>query len=237
MITDEEKAREEIAEKYDEPRLKDALFRLRGGYSLAEARTFFPTTAGVLEDAWTELQEEYTLDGDLPRHQRVHAESLQYANPIDSTLAQALKRMHGPKLEDPRHHPERYCAVTVLSMTWHEPINGGEQTAEKGFLMIYEIAGGAGYLIQGQADEEYWTIGVKLFEKELIQIFQPDNHWKIDYTTGEKIRTLLKMISVYEQNLAPRFDEEGDVRDYPEDYEAVHQAKEDWPARVFEAYE
>lgn len=238
MTTSEETSpAAQLAERYGEPRLVDALLRLRAGHSIEEARTFFPTTAGVLEDAWMDLQKEFTIGREPPRDQDVHARSVQYANPIDPTLALALKGMHGPKLEDPHHHPERYYAPTVLSMTWHEPIQGGERTAEKAFLMIYEIGGGAGYLIEGQAGDEYWTIGVKAFEKELIQIFQPDHHWKIDYTTGEKIRTLLKTIGVYESNLAPRFNEEHDVRDYPDDYEAAYRARNDWPARIFEAYE
>lgn len=231
---------EQLAERYGEPRLADALRRLQAGYSIEEGRTFFPTTAGVLEDAWTDLQEEFTIGDEPPRdapaEQAVHARSLEYATPIDATLAQSLKEMHG-KLENPIHRPDRYSAPTVLSMSWHEPAQDGRGTIEKGFLVIYEIAGGAGYLIQGQPGAEYWTIGVKPFEKELIQIFKPSHHWKIDYTTGEKIRTLLKTIGVYEDNLAPRFDEEHDVRDYPDDYEAGFPARNEWPARVFEAYE
>jgi len=155
----------------------------------------------------------------------VHARSLKYSNPIDTTLALALKGMHGPELKDTRHHPDRYYAPTVLSMTWHEPIPEKNRTTEKGFLVVYEIGGGSGYLIEAQAGKEYWTIGVKAFEKELMQIFQPDHHWKIDYTTGKKIRSMLKSIGVYEQNLSPRFDEETGVRDYPDDYEAAYRAR------------
>jgi len=227
----------ELAEKYGEPRLADALLRLCAGYSLREARTFFPTTAGVLEDAWRDLQEEYTVERVEVGDKDVHARSLKYSNPIDTTLALALKGMHGPELKDTRHHPDRYYAPTVLSMTWHEPIPEKNRTTEKGFLVVYEIGGGSGYLIEAQAGKEYWTIGVKAFEKELMQIFQPDHHWKIDYTTGKKIRSMLKSIGVYEQNLSPRFDEETGVRDYPDDYEAAYRARNDWPARIFEAYE
>lgn len=227
----------QVAEKHKEPRLNDALLRLKAGHTVEEARTFFPSTAGVLEDAWNELQTEYDIQPSDVGNQDLHARSLKYSNPIDPTVAMAMKSMHGPKLEDSPHHPDRYYSPAVLSMTWHEPVDGEDYTTEKGFLIIYEIAGGAGYLIEGQAGAEYWTVGVKAFEKELIQIFKPDHHWKIDYTTGEKIRTLLKTIGVYESNLAPRFDEEHDVRDYPDDYEAVYHARNDWPGRVFEAYE
>jgi hypothetical protein len=122
-------------------------------------------------------------------------------------------------------------------MSWHEPTSDGERTVEKGFLVIYEIGGGAGYLIEGQAGDEYWTIGLKAFEKELIHIFKPEHNWMIDYTTGEKIRTLLKTTGVYESNLSPRFSEDLDVRDYPDDYEPSSRAESDWPARIFTAYE
>lgn len=227
----------QIAEKYGEQSLVDAFLRLRAGHTIEEVRTFYPATVGVLEDAWAELQEEFDIEPVSAPGQDVHARSLKYANPIDPTLAAALKNLHGPKLEDSSYHPDRYYSPTVLSMSWHEPTSDGERTAEKGFLMIYEIGGGAGYLIEGQAGEEYWTIGLKAFEKELIHIFKPEHNWMIDYTTGEKIRTLLKTIGVYESNLSPRFSEDQDVRDYPDDYEPSSRAESDWPARIFTAYE
>jgi len=100
-------------------------YRRRGAHVL-------PSTAGVLEDAWNELQTEYDIQPSDVGSQDVHARSLKYSNPIDPTVAMAMKSMHGPKLEDSPHHPDRYYSPSVLSMTWHEPVDGEDYTTEKG---------------------------------------------------------------------------------------------------------
>jgi len=94
-----------VAEKYGEQKLVDAFLRLRAGHTVEEVRTFYPMTAGVLQDAWGDLQDEFDIEPVPAPEQDVHARSLKYANPIDPTLAIVLKGLHRPKLEDSSYHP------------------------------------------------------------------------------------------------------------------------------------